>query len=199
MIQPATSTTAVTHRVIVVIESDNVVEMAQAAIEELGKKLRNERAVKAQARRFAKKLAADPSPFRIQEYDVVGYCAPDKSRPNRFEPIVIHDGKPVPVSLTYIAESGDYWVSSAAELDRTRDRAIAACARQLAEQLALCEAMFQAAEQADPESTLGSYSCDPRRNTVELSDDPDGTIAKRLPRWITVRADDEDADNARGS
>lgn len=179
------TTTNRNYVALVVSETDQLQEKALTTIQELGTKLKNERAVKAQIRRFGKQIASDPSQLRVKTLDVVGFASPSKNRPFALEPIVIHEGKPVFVSATYAAVGGDYWVANADEIaDRTR--IIAKCARTVAEGLAMCEAMLAAIDLADEEGTLEYSSCDPRNITVDIFDDPEGKIAKRLPKWITV-------------
>ena len=91
------ATATVIHKVVVVAETAELSELAMASVAELGKKLRNKRVVEAQVKRFGRAIAADPSALRIEVFDVVGFCNPTTERPNVLEPIVIHQGKPVPV------------------------------------------------------------------------------------------------------
>jgi hypothetical protein len=89
--------------------------------------------------------------------------------------------------MTYVAEAGDYRVATSAEFAKTRDKIVAALARRVAEEFALCEARSEAVHQADEDCSLSGFSCDPRTKTVDLYNDRDGVIAKRLPKWITVQ------------
>ena len=45
-----------------------------------------------------------------------------------------------------------------------------------------------ALHEADRDNVLTWMSCDPRARTVEFSEDQDGKIAKRLPKWVKVEA-----------
>jgi len=67
---------------IVVIETDSLAKLASAAVERLGKALRNGRAVKAAANRFAERIAANPKSLQIDILDVVGFCDPANDGPS---------------------------------------------------------------------------------------------------------------------
>ena len=45
--------------------------MAYTAVQDLGKQLRNKRAVESLVKRFAKKIASDTSPLRVEILDIV--------------------------------------------------------------------------------------------------------------------------------
>jgi hypothetical protein len=173
--------------VVVIAQTDKLDRMARAAVRRLGTKLRSVRAVNAAVRRFGDKIAADPSPLSIETLEVVGFCSPTKDRPGEIEPIVLEEGKPTPVSMTYLMVAGDYWVGTPAQIADARDKIVPSCARKIAENVALSEAMMAAIDGADPDLTLSWMSCDPKTCTVEFGDDHDGKIAKRLPAWITVK------------
>ena len=146
------------YSVIVVSQSDKLDKMSRAAVERLRTKLKSGRAVKAEAQRFAERVAAHLSWLRVETYDVVGYCNPYPDRPGIIEPIVIEEGKPVRVSVTHILVAGDYSVVPSTELDEVRDRIVAASARKLAEDVFLGDAMMAAIDEADPDCTLSGMS-----------------------------------------
>ena len=181
-------TTGKDLKVLVVAESDRLSNLARKTIAKLGSKLRGIRAVKAAVKRFGDRIAANPSPLRIEVLDVVGFCGLVEDRPRELEPIVIHEGKPPPVSSLYLIESGDYWVGTPAQLEEGRAANVAPMARKIAEDLIVCEAMSMAVEEADGDGTLSGWSLDPATRTVELDGDDDGKIARRLPEWIHVEA-----------
>ena len=176
--------------VIVVAETDKLNRMAQKAVDKIGPKLRLGRAVKAEAKRFADRLAADPRPLRVEVLDVVSYCTPEKDRPDILEPVVLHEGKAVPVTKTYIGLAGEHHVVASTQLDRTRAAVIASCAHRIATCLFLDVAMAEAIFEADPELTIEGFSTDAKTLSVELDVDDGGKIAKKLPKWIKVPADD---------
>jgi hypothetical protein len=182
------------HVAIVVAETDKLNRMTQTAVERLGARLKSGRAVKAEAARFANRMAAQRSRFRVEVLDVVGIDNPNKERPWDLEPIVIHEGKPILVSHVYSGEAGEYWIVGPADTDGARDATIASCARRIACEAFLCEAMTQAIFAADPETTLSSMSCDPKTNTVGLVGEDVGKVARRLPRWITVDTENSGPD-----
>ena len=151
------------HRAIVVVETDELQEMACSAVQDLGKQLRNKRSVEALVERFGKKIVSDPSPLRVEILDVVGYCDQRKDQPGVIEPIVIHEGKPVPISMTFICGNGDYWVGPQTEITTIRDRVVAGLARGIAEDLIRCEAMTGAINQADEDCILSGHSATRRQ------------------------------------
>lgn len=176
------------YAAVVVAETDQVDRVVRKAVLRLGAKLRSGRTVKAEAKGFAERIANDPSSLRVEVLDVVGFCCPTTERPDRLEPIVLSEGKPVPVTQTFLMVAGEYWVATSAEIARRRAEITASCAHSVAEDLFLSEAMMVAIEQADPDTTLGAMSCEAKTSTVELEGDSDGKIARRLPKWITVKA-----------
>lgn len=175
------------HSVLVVSETERLGRMARNAAEKLGKKLRSERAVKAEAKRFGDRIAANPSALRVEIFEVVGFCDPTRDQPCKLEPIVLHEGKPMPVTMSFAMVAGEYWVGTPEEIARRKPELVAACARNVAERLLLGEALMAAVDEADVDAVLSGITCDPRTSTVELEGDPDGKIAKRLPGWITVK------------
>jgi hypothetical protein len=171
--------------VVLVSETDQMHDMVRASIEQLGERVRGVRAVNAEARRFADEIAANPSVLQVEVHDVVGYAHPDKDRPNLYEPLILEKGKPTPVSLTNM-DAVEWWVATRAELTKNRQKIIATCARKLAEEMIISEALFFAIDQADRDTVLTSMSCDARKRSVDFYPDHDGKIAKRLPKWIKV-------------
>jgi hypothetical protein len=186
-------TTRNDYKAIVVAQTDKLDRMSRAAVERLGKALKSGRAVKAEAKRFADRVAAHISWLNVGEYDVVGYCNPYSDRPGIIEPIVIEDGKPVRVTVTHIMVAGEYWISAAAELEAVREKIVLSCARKVAEDIFLGDAMMAAIDEADPDGTLSGMSSHSPTCTVTLTGDYDGKIAKRLPRWITVGTEEPGA------
>ena len=177
--------------VVVVAETDRLNKLGQSAVDKMGSKLRSGRAVKAEAKRFANKLAANPKPLRVEVLDVVGFSNPVKDRPDILEPIVLHEGKAVPVSTTYIGLAGEHHVVASRDLDRMRVEIVASCARRLAEDVFLNVAMAEAIFAVYPELTVEGFSTNAKTLAVELDVDDDGKIAKRLPKWIKVEPDED--------
>jgi len=177
--------------VIVVSESDKLMKLANAAVGRMGDGLNRVREVKAQARRFADRIAQNPKPLDVQIFDVVGFCDPVKDQPHVFEPIVIHEGQAQSVRSIYSGMAEEHQVVLTSKLDDTRDAFIAEAGRRLAFDLFLIEAMSEAVFAADPDMTLESMSFDPKTLSVDLYPDEDGKIAKRLPRWIKIESDED--------
>jgi hypothetical protein len=182
-------TTIKGYSVIVVSQSDKLDRMSRAAVEKLGANLRSGRAVKAAARRFAVTIAAKPSSLCVEILDVAGLSNPTNDQPGEREPIVLQDGKFIPVSDIYLGVAGEHHVVPSQDLDHTRDKIVASCAQRIAEDIFLGDAMMAAIDEADPDGTLTSMSTHSATCTVDLDPDDDGKIAKRLPKWIKVKAD----------
>jgi hypothetical protein len=179
--------------VFVVAETDKLTRLAQKAVDKMGSRLRLGRAVKAEAKRFAVKLAANSKPLRVEVLDVVGFSNSVKDRPDILEPVVLHDGKAVPVTKTYIGLAGEHHVVASGQLADTRDAIIASCASRIAMGVFLDVAMAEAVFAADPDLSLAGFSSDARTLTVDLDGDEDRRIAKQLPKWITVEPDETEA------
>jgi hypothetical protein len=185
-IAPVNTTSACS--VIVVLETDRLMKLANAAVRRMGDRLKRVREVKLDARRFAERIARNPKSLEVQVYEVVGFCNPVKDRPDLLEPIVLCDGHAQPVTATYVGVAGDHHVVLSSKLDEIRDTFIANSARKLAHELFLVEAMSEAIFAADPNSTLRGMSFDVEKLAVGLDGDEDGQIARRLPKWITVES-----------
>jgi hypothetical protein len=84
------------YSVIVVSQSGKLNRMSLKAVEKMGTRLRIGREVKAEAKRFAARVAAKPSPLRVEIFDVAGLANPTNDEPGDREPIVLQDGKFVP-------------------------------------------------------------------------------------------------------
>jgi len=180
------------YSVIVVSQSDKLDKLSRAAVGRLGARLKSGRAVKAEAKRFAERVATHSSWLTVAVYDVVGYCNPYPDRPGIVEPIVIEEGKPVRVTVTHILVAGEYWVVPSIELDNVRGEFITSSARKIAEDIFLGDAMAEAIFNADPDLTLAGMRTDSATCTVNLDGDEDGRIARRLPKWIKVEGHERD-------
>ena len=135
--------------VVVVVETDKLHEMSHAAIEHLGEKLKSKRAVHAEARRFADEIASNLTALQVETLDVIGFCNYDKERPGVFEPLVIDQGQPRPVTLVFAGLGVEYWVAASVELAKSRSAIVASCAQKLAESTIISEAMMTASHEAD--------------------------------------------------
>jgi hypothetical protein len=122
----------------------------------------------------------------VKVHDVVGFCNPQIDRPNLYEPLILEKGKPTPVSFNHM-DAAEWWVATRTELTKNREKIIASCARKLAEDMIVSEAMFFAIEEADRDTALTSMSCDSRTRAVDIYPDPEGKIAARLPKWIKLQ------------
>jgi hypothetical protein len=174
------------YSVIVVSQSEKLDRMSRAAVEKLGAKLKSGRAVKAEAKRFAAKIAAKPAILDIEILDIAGLSDPRSDGPRGREPLVLQNGKFVPVSHVYLGIVGEYHVVAANDLDASRDEIIAESARRIAEDVFVGDAMMAAIDAADPDCTLTGMTSHSATCTVTLSGDNDGKIASKLPGWITV-------------
>jgi hypothetical protein len=112
-------TTVKNYSVIVVSQSEKLDRMSRTAVEKLGPKIKSGRAVKAEAKRFAAKVATKPSILDVEILDVAGLADPTSNRPGEREPIVLHDGKFVPVTHTYLMVAGEHHIVAAARTSQS--------------------------------------------------------------------------------
>jgi hypothetical protein len=182
------------YSVIVVSQSEKLDRMSRTAVAKLGAKLRSGRAVRAEAKRFAGRVAAKPSILDVEILDVAGLADPTSNRPGEREPLVLHDGKFVPVTHTYLMVAGEHHIVAAHDLDARRDELVVESARRIAEDIFLGDAMMAAIDAADPDCSLTGMSSHSATCTVTLVGDNDGKIASKLPGWITVGEEDGESD-----
>jgi hypothetical protein len=179
--------TAAPCSVIVVCESDKLMKLANTAVRRMGERINRVREVRAEARRFAERIARNPKTLDVQVFDVVGFSEPHKDQPTVIEPIVIHEGRAQLLTSIYAGMAEEHQVVMSSKLDESRDVFIAEAARRLSLDLFLCEAMSEAVFAADPELTLKGMVLDGKALSVDLDGDDDRKIAKQLPKWITVK------------
>ena len=176
----------VASKAIVVSRTSKFDRMVRRALKDWGRYLKSGLVVKAEVARFADQIAARPTSLHVQRFDVVSLSKSANGRSWDPEPIVLHEGSSQPLGQIVSAEASEYWVGSAAELERAERDIISSLARKVAERAAMCEAMMAAIAQADPDLILSAVRCDPATTTVELVGDRDDQVAQRLPPWIKV-------------
>lgn len=162
--------------VIVVRETNKLMKLANAAVRRMGERLNSAREVKADARRFAERIARNPKSLDVQVLHLVGFCDPVKDQPHILEPLVIHEERAQSVTSIYAGIAEEHQVVLTSTLDDSRDVFIAEAGRRLAHDLFLTEAMSEAVFAADPDMTLESMSFDPSTLSVDLDPDDYGKI-----------------------